>query len=251
MDDEYLTSIKAAKFLGIAFNTLRYYRQIGFLKPAKRLVAHGRPWLYLKSDLKKLIDSSRVPAVTEFSSRGRSAYRERYDYPTQPEHHPTGCIIHWDEIIFCKDTLTRVPMTCAKCKTKVINAVFNIRTHIKEGSFTGCCTKCYGKARRPQKMLSNGRVLDDAGYVMRHKRTFSKDEWNIIKTMTHRGRVPYILEHRAIYAIHLCRPLDSIEVVHHINGDKTDNRLENLQLLSPSEHSRLHAAHPRKNFVSM
>lgn len=47
-------------------------------------------------------------------------------------------------------------------------------------------------------------------------------------------------EHRVVAEQMLGRPLEPDEVVHHINGDKRDNRLENLQVLSRSEHSRLH-----------
>lgn len=62
------------------------------------------------------------------------------------------------------------------------------------------------------------------------------------------GRFPYIriraegrlwLLHRWVYAT-VIGPLGSDEVVHHRNGNKRDNRPENLEKLAAGEHARNH-----------
>jgi len=54
------------------------------------------------------------------------------------------------------------------------------------------------------------------------------------------GENRYMQEHRAIMSDYLGRSLTINEVVHHINGIKSDNRIENLRLMTNSEHTTLH-----------
>ena len=57
----------------------------------------------------------------------------------------------------------------------------------------------------------------------------------------------YVLMHRVVMENQIGRLLTNDEVVHHIDGNKSNNDISNLQLLTNAEHAKLHAdRHPRK-----
>jgi len=124
----------------------------------------------------------------------------------------------------------------------------------------GLCRKHYHRARRKGELsgFTNcsvegcprsqvGRTLCELHY--RRKRTTGKLGISIApkgagtiyqgyRRFNLAGR--RIHEHRLILERVLGRRLNRSEIVHHINGDRLDNRLENLKLMSPSQHTQLH-----------
>ncbi len=54
------------------------------------------------------------------------------------------------------------------------------------------------------------------------------------------GHKKYQLEHRYVMEKHINRKLSRNEHVHHINGNKLDNRIENLEIIDASSHSKHH-----------
>lgn len=49
----------------------------------------------------------------------------------------------------------------------------------------------------------------------------------------------YVLEHRLVMENHLCQYLSKYDEIHHINGNRADNRIENLICLSREQHRKI------------
>ena len=81
----------------------------------------------------------------------------------------------------------------------------------------------------------DGKIADKMGRIFVYRPDHPK---------AHRGRV---LESRVVMEGHLGRHLTSDEIVHHINHDPGDNRIENLQLTTRSEHPKIHNRHNTTN----
>jgi hypothetical protein len=97
----------------------------------------------------------------------------------------------------------------------------------------GRCRKCQQKeaASIMQKKNWNGGETISNGYCYIHK---NKNEFN----PNFFGKNVYEKRCRLIMSKHLNRPLLSNEHIHHINGDKLDDNLLNLELLGNKEHSK-------------
>lgn len=93
----------------------------------------------------------------------------------------------------------------------------------KTSDARGWCKMHWKRWKRwgdPSIVKYTGRIITPQGYVR-------------ILDVTKRQK--YILEHRYIMEQYLGRYLTKKENVHHINGNKQDNRIENLELWNTSQ----------------
>lgn len=103
----------------------------------------------------------------------------------------------------------------------------------KQGPRRFCSRSCKNDAQRGQEIAPGGSYVRPDGYIA-------------VKV----GIRQYELQHRLVVEAHLGRELSANEHVHHINGDKQDNRLENLIVLTNSDHQKLHGPPHRRRTVT-
>ena len=59
-----------------------------------------------------------------------------------------------------------------------------------------------------------------------------------------------VLEHRHFMQQMLARPLTKFDIVHHKNGVRDDNRLENLELITANKNNKFHHGHVKCPFCN-
>lgn len=104
----------------------------------------------------------------------------------------------------------------------------------------------YGKTHTPE---ARRKISESRKRYVREK----SPSWKSGKRLNHNGYVEvrkpehhrargngYVFEHILVAENKLGREITKDEHVHHINEIKTDNRPENLQVMSHSEHSKIH-----------
>jgi hypothetical protein len=79
-------------------------------------------------------------------------------------------------------------------------------------------------------MWNNGRTIAGGGYISLWKPDHPFADVN--------GRIK---EERLVMEAHIGRYLKKEEIIHHINHNRQDNRIENLMIMSKHDHSSYHA----------
>lgn len=163
----------------------------------------------------------------------------------------------------------KIKSCCLLCK----NIFFVSAYRKKKGIDKYCQFSCYAQSKIGKQSLSYKKIRkscfecgttffvspyrkESAKYCSRictyknHGDKVSADKCHFWKGGKQRNTSGYILvtndgkqqyEHRVVVEKYLGRKLRRDEEVHHINEDKKDNRIENLQVLLKKEHISLHA----------
>jgi hypothetical protein len=156
-----------------------------------------------------------------------------HDY-TQLPAHPAVSSHYRKERKYGWTTVT-ADVTCPTCSKVRSYPLYTLRQQMQRKNFGGHCRTCTSKMARAGKVrwqkvayAKGARWISTSGYVILGISAVADEHLPLFRGMLKSGGS--VAEHRMVMAIHLGRPLTSSECVDHMDGNKTNNKLENLRL---------------------
>ena len=196
-----------------------------------------------------------------FKSKCELCGKEKeYKYKSQIKRfcsHKCSNNYKWEKIRHRKQYIT---IMCPICKKEF--EIYANDYRIKERKNIYCSKKCSGEASKRGNIV-RCKYCDKEFYSTRNDfcskkcaceykkanykhKTYIENGYEVryINGYNKKGNVK---EHRYIMEQYLGRKLNSNEVVHHKDGNKLNNNISNLQVMTKSEHSKLHREEEIKN----
>ena len=167
-------------------------------------------------------------------------------WPTEKVVLENGSILHWDRTSLRRGRFIYLPVTCGRCKQERL--VEGAKTRGKSGErFTGLCNSCRlhtlnsVMGKNVDHPAWKGGIFNQSGYRVFQVSILSGRSREIAEQMSRKfgNGTQIVHEHRLVMALSLDRPLLRSEVVHHKNGNKLDNWIENLELTTHANHRKL------------
>ena len=126
-----------------------------------------------------------------------------------------------------------VDVICQRCGQIRTRPAAEIRVASKRDNFRGFCRPCSIKSVKDGTYrLTSTRnsivAISKSGYRLVPPGCVPDELLPMYRKMQRCGQP--VLEHRLVMAAHLGRPLTSKECVDHMNGNKTDNNIDNLRI---------------------
>lgn len=100
----------------------------------------------------------------------------------------------------------------------------------------------YGKKMSEDTRKKMRPIWDRIGDERRHYRRKHSGGYIMVYSPGHPAadHSGYVLEHRLVMEKQVGRVLSCDEIVHHKNGNKSDNRIDNLMLVTRGDHAKIH-----------
>lgn len=143
------------------------------------------------------------------------------------------------------------------CVCPICGRKFHAKPYYLKKNKVVCCSKKCSKIHRSQRMSGAGNpqygLKGTLNASWKSDKRITNYGYRKIRVLEHpfRDADDMVLEHRLVAEKYLLTPQNSVEIdgkmylrpdfcVHHIDGDRLNNNVENLMVLTRAEHTRLH-----------